>query len=259
MQWSANSDGAAVSVNVPSRAVLFQDLRARMISRQGFRLATLNLDHTVKLRHSPTFLQAYLQHSHVTADGNPIVWLLRLAGQRVDLMTGSDLVVPLTGLAAETGTQVAFFGSSEDVLDKAATALMSAHPDLQIVARIAPPMGFDPQGPAADGFIKELNASGAGLCLVALGAPKQELFAAYAGAKLPDMGFVSIGASLDFLAGRERRAPRLMRRFAAEWLWRLAQNPRRLAGRYGACLAILPRLFLRALRTRLSGGVGATS
>ena len=40
---------------------------------------------------------------------------------------------------------------------------------------------------------------------------------------------------------------------AAEWLWRLLQDPRRLAGRYAACIAVLPGLVGRALSTRLSG------
>ena len=258
MQWSASSEGSAgVTVNVPTRTVLFDDIKARFAQGEGFCVATLNLDHVVKLRDSEDFLKAYLQHTHVTADGNPIVWLQRLAGQQVDLMTGSDLVVPLAGLAAENGRSIAFFGSSDDVLKGAEKHLTETFPDLRIVAKIAPPMGFDPTGPAADAYIEELSASGADMCLLALGAPKQELFAAYAHRKLSHMGFLSIGASLDFLAGTQRRAPKWVRRIAAEWLWRLLSNPRRLAARYASCIVILPRLFARALKSRFTGGLGA--
>lgn len=254
MQWShfgSASEIGGVSVNVASMAMLEEDLTARLHQGQGFCLATLNLDHVTKLRQAGAFLQAYAAHSHITADGRPIVWISRLAGDEVSLLPGSDLVVPVAEIAARCGAPVAFLGTSDAALSGAAEALEAEIPGLQVVSRIAPPMGFDPTGPLADDYIAALGASGARVCLVALGAPKQEIFAHYASQKLPDMGFMSIGASLDFLSGHQRRAPRLMRQLALEWLWRLMQNPRRLAGRYAACFAVLPGLTLRALKLRL--------
>ena len=115
-------------------------------------------------------------------------------------------------------------------------------------------MGFDPTGEEANACIEALNASGAGLCFLALGAPKQEIFAAHAQARLPHMGFMSIGAGLDFIAGRQRRAPKIVRRFAAEWLWRLSLDPGRLFKRYAACIAVLPGLCVTALQIRLGRG-----
>lgn len=250
MQWPAGTAGQGVHVNVSSRADLLTDLRSRMEQRRGFSVATLNLDHVVKLSRLPEFAAAYQAHSHVTADGNPIVWLSRLAGQSVDLVPGSELVVPVAELAAQTGTPVALFGSTNEALADAAATLMRQCPGIDIVATLAPPMGFDPTGVQADAYIESMRASGAGLCFVALGAPKQEIFAARAGAMLGHMGFLSIGAGLDFLSARQRRAPRLVRALAAEWLWRMALDPRRLVGRYIACIAILPGLVLRAVRIR---------
>lgn len=112
-------------------------------------------------------------------------------------------------------------------------------------------MGFAPLGDQGADVIKALEASGAGLCLVALGAPKQEIFAARANAALPHMGFASIGAGLDFIAGRQRRAPLRVRRVAMEWLWRMLSDPRRLLLRYTRCALILPGLAWRAWRTRV--------
>lgn len=255
---SSGADPDGITVTVRDAAGLLADLDARLRSGRGFAVATLNLDHVVKLRRLPDFRAAYLRHSHVTADGNPIVWLARLAGQDVSLVPGSELVAPVAGIAARAHVPVALFGATEEALAAAGAALKAELPDLDIVAEIAPPMGFDPQSPDADRMIEALAASGARLCFLALGAPKQELFAARALARLPETGFLSIGAGLDFLAGRQTRAPRLVRALAAEWLWRLAGNPRRLAGRYAACLAILPALVLRAMRTRRTslGGPG---
>lgn len=250
MRWAKDKDGQGITVNVPLRENLLNDLDERLRAGRGFTLATLNLDHVAKLGQLPDFARAYRSHSHVTADGNPIVWLSRLAGQRVELIPGSELVVPVAALAAESGVPVALLGATDEALSGASATLEARFPHLRIVARIAPAMGFDPAGPEADDCIARLRASGAGLCFIALGAPKQEIFAARASSELPHMGFLSIGAGLDFLSGRQRRAPKVMRLVAAEWLWRLALNPRRLAGRYAHCILILPRLFHQALSIR---------
>ncbi|WP_299855101.1 WecB/TagA/CpsF family glycosyltransferase [uncultured Roseobacter sp.] len=254
MRWSDMCQEDAVVVNVEARDVLLTDLEARLRAAQGFSVATLNLDHVTKLRSLPSFRKAYQRQTHVTADGNPIVWFSRIAGQQVSLVPGSELVDPLAGIAARCGVPIALLGSTESSLEAAAQSLRRRYPDLQVAARIAPQMGFDPTGPEAEEHIEALAASGAGLCFLALGAPKQEIFAAHAAQQLPQMGFVSIGAGLDFISGQQVRAPRLVRALAAEWLWRLASNPRRLARRYGACIAILPRLLHRSLRIRLKGG-----
>lgn len=251
MIWSHTDAGGAIAVTVPDRASLLGDIAARFEAGEGFSVATLNLDHVVKLSRDPAFRAAYGAQTHVTADGNPIVWLSRLAGQGgVRLVPGSELIDPVAALAAEKGVPVAFFGSDEATLAAAAEALARRHPGLKVVCRISPPMGFDPEGRAADEAIGSLAASGARLVFVAMGAPKQEIFAARAQARMPEAGFLSIGAGLDFVAGRQTRAPVWVRGVAGEWLWRLAGDPGRLAGRYGACLAKLPELTLRALSTR---------
>lgn len=249
LNWSADP-AAPVAVTAPARAALLADLGTRMERRQGYAVATLNLDHVVKLRANPAFRRAYAAHSHVTADGNPIVWLSRLSGGRSELVPGSELVLPVARLAAERDVPVGLFGSSDAALAGAVEALVRAAPGLRVVARIAPPYGFDPDGPDADAAIAELVASGARLVFLALGAPKQEIFAAHAARAMPEAGFVSIGAGLDFLAGRQSRAPKLVQRLALEWLWRVVHDPRRLAGRYAACFAVLPRLTGEALRSR---------
>lgn len=256
MNWldtSGRPDGApapTLSVTVASQSALLADLDARFAAGQGFAVATLNLDHVVKLGREPAFRAAYLRHSHVTADGNPVVWLSRLARQPVTLVPGSDLILPLAQLAARNGVGLALFGASRATLEAAAQALKAAVPGLSVVFSQAPPMGFDPAGPAADAALAAIGASGARLCLLALGAPKQEILAARGLDRLPGVGFVSIGAGLDFIAGTRTRAPRWVRAVAAEWLWRLAQEPGRLAGRYLGCGLILPRLLGAALRAR---------
>ena len=237
----------SVAVNTASRAELTGRLEARLRARQGFALATLNLDHLVKLETDAAFAAAYAAQDLVVADGRPVVWLSCLAGRPVELLPGSDLVVPLARLAAGAGVPVALCGTTAPALEAAAGTLLRQVPGLEIAARIAPPMGLDPDGAEAGRLLGALGGSGAGLTLLALGAPRQERLAARGRRELPSMGFASIGAGLDFLAGTQTRAPAWMRAAALEWLWRLGSDPRRLAGRYARCALLLPRLAL-ALR-----------
>ena len=251
IDWVADKGSSAgVTVNTATRSALLADVRSAIADKTGFTIATLNLDHVVKLRRSKDFLQAYQAHSHVVADGNPIVWMSRLAQRPVELVPGSELIVPLSELALEEGVSVAFFGSSQEALDAAAAGLVDRVPGLEIAARISPQMGFDPESAAADAFLDQIEASGASICFLALGAPKQEILAARAAARGAKCGFVSIGAGLDFIAGRQVRAPEWMRKAALEWLWRLSSNPRRLFVRYFECAMILPALTIEALRAR---------
>lgn len=245
-----NIQQAKILVNIPDMATLEAEIMARFTARAGFALATINLDHLDKLAESAAFRTAYQAQDFVVADGNPIVWLSRLAGRRVDLLPGSELVLPLVRWAAKSGRPVALVGATPDTLASAATVLENAVPGVNICAQIAPEMGFDPAGRAGDAVLRDLKASGAGLALLALGAPKQELFAARARLILPTLGLASIGAGLDFLAGTQKRAPSWVRRIAMEWLWRVALSPGRLAKRYGRSLLALPGHAIRAWRLR---------
>ena len=243
-----------VTVNIADAGALKAAVVARWRAGEGFALATLNLDHLVKLHRDPAFAAAYRAQEFVVADGNPVVWLSRLAGRPVDLLPGANLVVPLAEWAAAEGVAVALIGSTQDALEAAAAALQSRVPGLRITARIAPPMGFDPDSAAANTVLKQAAETGAGLAFLALGAPRQEALAARGRVVTPGMGFASIGAGLDFLAGTQTRAPQWVRQLALEWLWRMASNPARLAGRYARCALALPRLTREALRLRRDQG-----
>jgi N-acetylglucosaminyldiphosphoundecaprenol N-acetyl-beta-D-mannosaminyltransferase len=236
-----------IAVNMPDRPSLLREVADRLRRQDGFALATINLDHVVKLRQMADFRRAYARQDLVTADGNPIVWLSRLSGRPVSLVTGSDLVEPLADLAAREDAPVALLGSTQDALARAAAALAIRYPGLRIAACLAPGQRFDPDGAEADALIERLGQSGARLTFLALGAPKQEIFAARCREALPGIGFVSIGAGLDFIAENQRRAPLWMRRLAMEWLWRMLSDPRRLARRYLVCAMALPRLAAEAI------------
>ncbi len=207
---------------------------------------TLNLDHVVKLRKDATFRAAYRRAGLITADGFPIALACTLSGKRVRRVTGSDLIAPISAEASRSGKSIYLFGSSQPVLVEASRVLQERNPGLKIAGILAPPQRFDPTSEDACRCIATIGGSGADLCFVALGAPKQELFADYGKSLLPNVSFVCIGAGLDFIAGAQVRAPDWMQRWGLEWLWRAASDPQRLFYRYLLCMAALPGVLARA-------------
>lgn len=241
----------SIPISVPTQAKLLEEIRQRLLRRQGFSLATINLNHLVEQRRSKVFADACAAQDLTVADGNPVVWLSRLAGQPVDLVTGSDTLHPLLSLAAETGIKVGFYGATLDCLEAAKEKLKRAIPDLDVAWVAAPPMGFDPEGSEAKAAVIAMQKAGVQLCIIALSSPRQERFAAFARELAPTIGYCSLGASLDFVVGKQHRAPVWMRKMALEWLWRASSAPKRLGPRYLLCLAILPQLVLRAFWMRM--------
>lgn len=225
---------------------------------EGAAAFTLNLDHLVKLRASEKFRNAYRQARFITADGAPVVRLASSQHKGIERTTGADMVLPLAEEAARRGVPVYLFGSTADVLGRAGQRLAAnTNGRLCIAGSSAPPMGFNPDGPEGDAAIDLIAASGARICFVALGAPKQELLAARAVSRGVPVVFVGVGAALDFLAGRQVRAPRAVQNAGLEWAWRLASNPRRLALRYARCALLFADLALMSPLRRRPQDVGA--
>lgn len=248
MKFETNT--GPVTVNIPDRERLLFTIEDRLASDRGFALATLNLDHLQKLTSDHAFQRAYAAHDLVVADGNPIVWLSRLAGKPVSLVPGSELVHPLCQIAAQHSAPVSIICGDENTGRLAAQRLREKHKGLETALVIAPGFPFDPEGAEADKIIDRLAQSPTRLCFLAVGAPRQERFAAYAAARLPHIGFASIGAGIDFIAGQQQRAPKAFQAAKMEWFWRMMSNPKRLAPRYAKCALLLPQEAMKAARQR---------
>lgn len=257
---AANVDGWAIDLKSQSHAL--EVLGARLANGAGFILCCMNLDHLVKLR-TDADLQRVYRHpaTRVMADGAPVAALARLSGADVKRSTGPDLLVPLCRQAAADGVPVFMFGTRMDVLSEGAKRLREASPGLDIRGIEAPPYGYDPASRDADEASDRMAASGARIVLLGLGSPKQEIFAERAITRHPELGFVCIGAALDFLTGEQSRAPSLMRENGLEWLWRLATSPRRLGLRYLKCAGLLAGIVARMpfARLRRTGSASSTS
>lgn len=219
-------------------------VRAMVETPRAHSLVTVNLDHILKLQHDTRFRAAYDAASVRVADGSPFVLLSRIdrtpLKQRV---AGSDLIEPVCAMAAREGLSVFFLGSSESRLARAAATLTGRHPSLKVVGHHAPPMGFDENEDAQLDALDIIRKARPDIILLALGAPKQEVFASRAVGTLDHGVFLNIGAGLDFIAGDVRRAPRWMQLSGTEWIYRALSEPTRLGPRYGKILLAMPRLL----------------
>jgi N-acetylglucosaminyldiphosphoundecaprenol N-acetyl-beta-D-mannosaminyltransferase len=243
-------DGQPINIADVSEAV--EACMARSRRSEGFTFLTLNLDHLVKRRKDSEFRRVYLQATFVSADGQPVVALARRDGINLDRTTGADLIEPLCGAAAEEGLSIFLFGSRLKTLEAAAARLKRHYPKLLIAGMEAPPMGFDMGSPSAAEAAERIARSGARLCFIALPARLQLQFISRFASPPATIGFVGVGAALDFLGGAERRAPKLLQRLGFEWIWRLLQQPDELLSRYLQCALLYASL---RLSTRKVGGV----
>lgn len=200
--------------------------------RRGF-IVTPNVNHVCLCYRNATFRDAYKDAFLALPDGIPILWASRLFGVPLKAkLSGSDMVPKLCAFAAENGYSVFFFGGAEGTADKSAQIMKERHPNLIVAGTACPPFGFEKDPAKLDAAIQEVRDAAPGICFVALGSPKQELFMQRHFQQMGANVSIGIGAAFDFISGRVKRAPLWMQHAGLEWLWRLMQEPRRLWRRY---------------------------
>lgn len=199
---------------------------------EGGWVVPTNVDVLRQVRRHPDVRALVEQASVAVADGMPLIWASRLQGSPLpERVAGSSLIGALSAAAGDRGIGVFLLGGSPGVAERAACRLRDLHPRMR-VGWHCPPYGFE-HDPVALGAVDRAVADfGPGIYFCGLGFPKQERLIARLVPAQPASWFVACGASLSFLAGETRRAPRWMQETGLEWLHRLSQEPRRLFRRY---------------------------
>lgn len=180
---------------------------------------------------SPEFRTVMNEADLITPDGMPLVWALRLLGQRsATRVYGPDLTPMLLQRAEREEIPVGFYGAGSQVLEQLISVVGTRYPKLQIAYALSPPFRSltseeDKQ------IVNDINASGAKILFVGLSSPKQDKWMADHRGRVRAV-MVGVGAAFDFLAGSKKQAPRWMMPLGLEWLFRLCTEPRRLWKRY---------------------------
>jgi N-acetylglucosaminyldiphosphoundecaprenol N-acetyl-beta-D-mannosaminyltransferase len=207
-------------------------------------VVTPNSDHIVQLETHIDLRRVYEAAHLVVADGMPLVWGSRLLGKPLpERVTGSELMPRLCAEAARLGLRVYLLGGPPGVAELAKAKLEALYPGLLICGTDCPPFGFEKSPEQEARILQKIQAAAPDIVFVGLGAPKQELWMHRAAPQLQSGVLLGIGAALEFCAGTVRRAPVWMQCIGAEWIFRLCQEPRRLAKRYLRDTEILLIIF----------------
>jgi N-acetylglucosaminyldiphosphoundecaprenol N-acetyl-beta-D-mannosaminyltransferase len=186
---------------------------------------TAPLNYAMECYKNPQLREVNRKAAFLVADGMPLVWVAKAKGKPLaERVAGSDLVPSMCEMAARRGESVFLLGAAPGVAAKAAEKLVISYPGLRIAGTACPSM-------AAMSLIDTIRESGAAFLFVARGQPAGEIWLAE---HFEGLGCISvqIGASIDFIANGVVRAPKWMQRTGTEWIYRLLQEPRRLASRY---------------------------
>lgn len=227
-------------------------------SRRPHYVVTANVDFLVQAHRDVELRRILLDADLVLCDGTPLVWASRWLGNALpERVAGSDLAPALIRRAAEKGHRIFLLGAAQGVAAEATAKLKAQYPSLKIVGHYSPPFS-DLLAMNHEEIVRQIRAAQPDLLLVSFGCPKQEKWIAMHHRALGVPVAIGVGATLDFLAGRVKRAPAWMRHTGTEWLYRLALEPRRLYKRYAKDLAyFIPTLTAQYFR--LSGKRAARS
>jgi exopolysaccharide biosynthesis WecB/TagA/CpsF family protein len=224
----------------------FSDTAADFGSSRCAYVVTPNVDHLVRYCEDPSFRALYQSAEYALLDSRVVALAMRVMKRtRLAVCPGSDLTAELLGRVVLPDDCIVLVGGSA-----LQAKTLCARYGLTNVRHHNPPMGLISDEAATETCLRFIEAqSPFRFCFLAVGSPQQEMIAQRLHARGKARGLVlCVGAALNFVAGAERRAPRWMQRFALEWVFRLLQDPRRLAHRY---LVRGPRIFVHLLRGHL--------
>lgn len=196
-------------------------------------VVTPNLD-IARVSRSNAWLRRFIMAADlVTADGSMIVWASRLQKTPVpERVAGSDLSMKLCERLSQTSLSVFLLGGDPGVAATASAKLIADYPGLKIAGVYSPPIGFERSIEQCEIIKTALQSAKPNLVLVGLGCPKQEKLISQLRYIFPETWWIGVGITFSFISGDVRRAPLIVQRAGFEWLWRLSQEPKRLAKRY---------------------------
>lgn len=218
---------------------------------------TANLDHIRRYHRDPVQRALIDDADLVVADGTPLIWASRLAGEPLpERVSGSSMVWSICEAASTMGQSIFLLGGDPGVAERAASVFRDAYPGLEIAGTACPPVGFESNDQELNRIKREVSEAAPRIVFVALGFPKQDLLIRALRSSLPSASFLGVGISLSYATGDLSRPPAWICNLGLEWAYRLRQEPtRRLVRRYildGLPFAV--QLTIAAARHRVGHG-----
>jgi N-acetylglucosaminyldiphosphoundecaprenol N-acetyl-beta-D-mannosaminyltransferase len=233
-------------------------LRERVNQEGTTVLSTINVNWVTRSFTDAEFRSAILNSDLVVLDGKPLLWLAKLLGCPIrETVPGSSLIDELMAEKTDKPMTIFLFGGEDNTAKLAMERINQRKSGLRAVGALNPGFG-NVEDMSSDAIIDAINKTKPDIFLVALGAKKGTQWIERNRHRLNAKIISHLGATINFLAGTVKRAPRFMQASGLEWVWRIMQEPK-LFSRYAEdgfimLRFILPRLPLwwryRHLRTQ---------
>ncbi len=209
-----------------------------MTTEHGFRyIVTPNVDHLVRLWKEPdVFLPLYEASWLSVCDSRILELLAGLSGIPLKAVPGSDLTVQLFENVIEKDQPITVIGADDEIIENIKKLY-----GIRTIHHYEPPMGLRNKPDEVAKCAEFIAKHPARYVFICVGSPQQEMVAKACADRGDCVGLgLCVGASLEFLTGRTKRAPKWMQQARLEWLFRLMSEPRRLWKRY---LVEGPKIF----------------
>ncbi len=196
-------------------------------------VVAINVDVVIKIENDPYLKKIVDNADMVLVDGKPLVWISNFHGKPLKAkISGSDLVPLLCEEASKKQYNIFIIGGKEGVAEQAKQNLEKRLPGIRIVGTYAPTYGFEKNDAELNKINTLLSEAKPDLLIACFGCPKQEKWIFENISKYDAKVSICAGATVDFLAGNIKRAPRWMSEHGLEWLYRFLQEPKRMFKRY---------------------------
>lgn len=235
-----------INVTISPKKEILEELEKRLFSiekntSKTIKIVTPNPEQVVLGQKDAQFAKMLNRADVAIPDGIGLVWAHGVMGAKYSLtrFPGVELMHDLVGLAARKRVTIALIGGRDDLAVEALKCLRQEHPSLRGLARAFLDVEVrdgtlqsarsDDLNTYIERLVHELEARRARMVFIALGAPKQEYVMEALAARMKKFArpviLMSVGGSLDIIAGRTPRAPRFVQNLGLEWLWRLVREP----------------------------------
>lgn len=196
-------------------------------------IVAVNVDVIIKIEEDDELKKATDNADMVLIDGKPLIWISKIKKKPIkEKISGSDLVPKLCEVANEKGYTIFILGGKDGIADQAKEKLENQYKNIKIVGTYAPPIGFESDKKELNKINEMINKAKPDLLFACLGCPKQEKWIAKNIDKYNAKVSICAGATVDFLAGNVKRAPKWISNIGLEWFYRFLQEPKRLFKRY---------------------------
>lgn len=212
--------------------------KSKLLIRLSGIIFTPNVDHLIKLQKDREFNMCYQKADWVICDSKIVSLASKFLGTPIkEVIPGSDLFPEYCDKIAgkESNGRKVFIlgGSTSKSTTKAVCKLKSLSKYDYIAGSYCPPFGFEKDENEKNKILTLINNSGANVLAVGVGAPKQEKFIIEIKDRLLNVDtYFAIGATIDFISGETKRAPKWIQKIGFEWFYRMIKEPKRLVKRY---------------------------